>query len=74
MRLGCRVASVRHGPSGAEVTSTTGENIRCDRVVITVPATVLRDGDITFSPSLPADKAAALSDIRMLGACKVRRC
>lgn len=40
-------------------------------VIITVPLTVLKDGDITFTPALPAEKNKAIRTIQMLGAWKI---
>ncbi len=34
-----------------------------DRVILTVPISVLKDGDISFTPELPANKVAALNKI-----------
>ena len=47
-----------------------GENITAKYVVITVPLTILKDGDIPFVPKLPADKNRAINRIQMLGAWK----
>ena len=48
-----------------------GENITAKYVVITVPLTILKDGDITFVPKLPADKNRAINTIQMLRAWKI---
>jgi len=39
-------------------------------VILAVPLTVLKDGDISFIPALPANKNTAIDTIRMLGAWK----
>ena len=36
-----------------------------------MPLTILKDGDITFVPVLPADKNRAIDTIQMLGAWKI---
>lgn len=73
VQLGSPVASVKYcqeavpgvvcdrgaGRSGCVVTTTGGEVFRSRKVVLTVPVTVIRDGDITFEPPLPANKVAA---------------
>jgi hypothetical protein len=43
----------------------------CGRVVVTVPVSILRDGDIAFNPPLPATKLSALNGIKMNRAMKV---
>jgi monoamine oxidase len=42
-----------------------------DRVIVTVPVSILKDGDITFSPSLPSEKTAALSRMGMDAALRL---
>lgn len=41
------------------------------KVIITVPVSVLKDGDIAFSPALPAEKTAALSAMDMDPALRI---
>ena len=48
-----------------------GQEMTAKHVIITVPLTVLKDGDITFTPALPADKNKAIRTIQMLGAWKI---
>lgn len=40
-------------------------------VVITVPLTILKDGDINFIPDFPANKRRAIDTIQMRGALKI---
>ncbi len=49
--------------SGDQVILTThiGERV-ADRVIVSVPLKVLQDGDVSFSPSLPGDKQAAIDN------------
>ena len=51
--------------------SQHGEIITTKYVIITVPLTILKDGDITFVPELPSDKNRAINTIQMLGAWKI---
>ena len=48
-----------------------GEVLCAKYAVITVPLTVLKDGDINFVPALPANKNTAIDRIQMLGAWKI---
>ena len=48
-----------------------GQTLTAKYVVITVPLTVLKDGDITFIPPLPVSKKRAIDGIEMRGALKI---
>lgn len=51
-------ARVFGGPDGKQV-------IEADYVIVTVPLTILKDGDIKFSPELPLGKRTAIQKIKM---------
>ena len=55
------------------ISDTASENfsVEADRVIVTVPVSVLKDGDITFTPALPAAKTTALSRMEMDTAIRV---
>ena len=40
-------------------------SLEADKVIVTVPVSVLKAGDITFSPALPSNKTTALSNMEM---------
>ena len=40
-------------------------------MIITVPLTILKDGDISFTPALPSSKKKAIDAIEMRGALKI---
>jgi monoamine oxidase len=42
-----------------------------DRVIVTVPVSILKDGDIAFTPSLPSAKSTALSRMGMDAAIRL---
>lgn len=49
--------------SGSQVlVRTGGVNATADKVLITVPLSILQSGSIAFTPDLPSDKRAALDD------------
>lgn len=52
-------------------TSTAAFSVEVDRVIVTVPVSVLKEGDITFTPALPSAKTAALSQLGMDAAMRV---
>lgn len=45
--------------------------VEADKVIVTVPISVLKSGDIEFTPSLPASKGNALSNIEMDASVRV---
>lgn len=55
------------------ISDTSSENfsLEADRVIVTVPVSVLKAGDITFSPALPGTKTTALSKMGMDAAIRV---
>jgi monoamine oxidase len=65
IRLNAPVAQVRWDGSGVEVELASGERLRGDRVIVTVPLGVLKAGGIRFTPDLPQDKQAAINRLGM---------
>ncbi|DAZ94117.1 TPA: hypothetical protein N0F65_008981 [Lagenidium giganteum] len=56
-------------PDVVTITSKSGEQLRCKRVVVTVPTSVFKD--IEYLPCLPQDKADAVDTYGMRRAAKV---
>jgi monoamine oxidase len=46
-------------------------SIEVDKVVVTVPLSIIKNGDLTFSPALPEEKLTALSKIGMDASMRV---
>jgi len=65
------VSSINYSGEMVEITDIGGNVFTGDMVVVTVPVSILKDGDITFTPSLSAEKQAALSTIGMDPGMKV---
>ncbi|MEM9284155.1 MAG: NAD(P)/FAD-dependent oxidoreductase [Verrucomicrobiota bacterium] len=59
VRLGTVVSKVAYSDVGVQVT-TKDEVLEADRVVITLPIGVLKQGSVVFEPDLPARKRAAI--------------
>ncbi len=66
------VKSVDYSGSKVIITGETilpGEtepfSIEAEKVIVTVPVSILKAGDISFNPALPADKLSALSNMEM---------
>ena len=53
------------------ITDQNGNVIECNRVIITCPVNVLKSGDISFTPNLPASTTGALNRIGMTKGIKV---
>jgi len=65
------VSSIDYSTDNIAVETTGGNNYTADRVIITVPLSVLKDGDINITPSLPTSKINALNDVYMPDGIKV---
>lgn len=61
--LGRVVTAVDWQGSEVVVTTRGGERFTAEQALITVPLPILRDGDITFIPALPAEKQDAARGI-----------
>lgn len=64
------VKSVNYGASPVNITFEDGSEVTADKVIVTVPVTILKNG-ITFTPALPAAKTTALGRIGMDPAIRV---
>jgi len=51
--------------------STEPFTVEADKVIVTVPASILKAGDIVFNPALPSDKTNALSNMEMDASLRV---
>ena len=57
------VLGVNYDDEGVSLKLGTGESLGVDRVVVTVPLGVLKDGGIEFEPLLPFTTRAAISEL-----------
>lgn len=71
VRLGTPIASMGHAGSGVTARTTTGESIRADRAIITLPLGVLRANAVVFDPPLPAPTRAAIDRLGVGDVAKV---
>jgi lysine-specific histone demethylase 1B len=65
------VTTVDYTGSNITVRDSAGNFYFADRVIITVPITILKAGDITFNPALPEEQTTAFSKIGMDAGMKV---
>ena len=69
-KFNTKVTAINH--SGAEVIVTTDNGeFTANKVLITVPVSILKNEQITFSPALPVNKQLALQKTGMASALKV---
>jgi monoamine oxidase len=71
VRLGRPVVAIEAGDSGVAVTTATGETLRAERAVVTLPLGVLKAHDVTFDPALPETIGGAIERLGMGSFLKV---
>ncbi len=64
VRLGHQVLAIDYGDDTVQVETDQG-SFSADQVVVTLPLGVLQKGSVTFTPALPAQKRAAITDLGM---------
>lgn len=70
-KLNIVVSKIDYSGSGVVVTDTHGNTYEGSGVIITVPITILQDGDIKFVPELPYDKQRAINAVKMDAMIKI---
>ena len=65
------VSKIDYSQSSIVVTDSNNNNYKADKVIITVPITILKSNDIQFIPALPSEKTAAFAKIGMDAGMKV---
>lgn len=65
IELNAVVNTVDYSGSEIAVTLAGGETYTADKLLVTVPLTVLKDGDIEFSPALPSSKTESFKQLGM---------
>ncbi len=71
VQLNTVVSEIDYSSETIRVTDLGGAVHTADKVILTVPITILQEGDIDFSPTLPADKLTAFGKIGMGAGMKV---
>ncbi len=69
--LGRQVSAIDWSGPKVQVRTRGGERFTAEQVLLTVPLPVLRDGDIAFTPPLPAKKSQAAQGIGVDPAIKI---
>ncbi|MBL7891496.1 MAG: FAD-dependent oxidoreductase [Bacteroidia bacterium] len=71
IKLSTPVTGIDHTGTTITVTDKNGGTYTADKIIITVPITILKSNDIKFTPALPVDKTAAFSKIGMGAGMKI---
>lgn len=65
IQLNRELVRVEFDGEGVRLEDKAGQSDRVDTVIVTVPLGVLKQGSITFSPPLPAEKQSAIESLGM---------
>ena len=71
IKLNWQVKEVHWEEAKQRVIGQSNEILLCDYVIIAVPLTVLKDGNIRFRPGLNNSKLQALEHMEMRNGCKM---
>ena len=71
IKYNTQVKSIDYSGSTIIVKDQLNKSYTADRVIVTVPLTILRDGDIKFNPSLPANKISSINKLNMGAGMKI---
>lgn len=69
IQLGSVVDKIDFSSSQVQI-STKEDTYHADAVIVTIPAVLLKKGNIDFTPALPQKKLKALDQIKTWGGCK----
>jgi len=65
VQLNTQVTSIDSGGEKIVITTANDEQIEADKVIVTVPISILKKKSISFSPALPANMTSAMERIGM---------
>jgi len=71
LKLNTIVANIDYSQSSIEVTDTNNNVYTADKIIVTVPITILKSNSIQFVPALTSEKTTAFSKIGMDAGMKV---
>lgn len=66
-----QVNQIDYAGSGVSVTCADGSTFTADKILVTVPLSILQNNEIDFVPELPAYKTTAINTIGMGGGMKI---
>ncbi len=65
VQLSTPVQSINYGSDPITITDKSGNTYQANKVIVTVPVSILKSGAISFSPSLPGSITASLANLGM---------
>ena len=71
IQVNTQIVSIDYQGDQVIATDSNGQSYETDKIIITVPLKILQDGDITFSPQLPAAHRNAMQNAPVWGGLKV---
>ena len=71
IQLNTPITKINYSVEGVSVTDNQGKSYQADKIIVTVPITILQDNDIEFEPALPQSKMDAFNKIGMGAGMKV---
>ena len=71
IKLNWQAKEIDYSFETVTVTNQQGETLKSQAVIVCVPLTVLKDGDVTFKPQLPQDKQTAIEKLQMYTGLKI---
>ena len=71
IKLKCPVSSIDYSGTTINITDKNGGTYTADKVLITVPISILKSNDIQFTPALPSEKISSFSKIGMSAGMKI---
>jgi hypothetical protein len=71
VQMNTPVTSINYGSDPIALTDKSGNVIQANKVIVTVPVSILKGGDISFSPALPGSMTSSLANIGMDASIRV---
>jgi monoamine oxidase len=71
VQLNTQVVSINYSTDPITLIDKSGNTIQADKVIVTVPVSILKGGAISFTPALPGTMTASLANIGMDASVRV---
>jgi len=71
VKMNTRITSIDYGSDPITLTSGDGSTFQADKVIVTVPVSILKSGGLSFNPGLPGAFTGSLAKIGMGASLRV---